>query len=85
MTTAHDFSVSDRAEKLYEQKLKSLLEPTHRGQFLAIEPESGDYFLSDDFDGAINASRSVHPDRLAYVMRIGYPAVMELGYAYDDR
>jgi hypothetical protein len=34
-----------RAELIYEQRLKEQLETYHRDSFVAIEPESGDYFL----------------------------------------
>jgi len=32
-----------RAETIYEQRLAGLLEPEHRNEFAAIEPESGSY------------------------------------------
>jgi len=31
--------------EFYEEQLKTLLEPTHNGEFVAIEPYSGQYFL----------------------------------------
>jgi hypothetical protein len=79
--TTHDFSVSERAERLYQEKLKPLFEPTHRGKFLAIEPESGDYFLDADLSAAFAKVRAAHPDRVSYLKRIGFPATVELGYS----
>ncbi len=35
----------ERGVKLYEERLKSELEPERNGEMLAVEVESGDYFL----------------------------------------
>ena len=34
-----------RAEEIYTARLRAVLEPEHIDEFVAIEPESGDYFL----------------------------------------
>ena len=34
-----------RGKAFYEKQLKTLLEPQREGEFLAIEPDSGCYFL----------------------------------------
>ena len=38
-------SVAARSKKIYEERLNSNLEPAHRDEFVAIEPDSGDFFL----------------------------------------
>ena len=73
--------VIDHAKKIYADKLQVALEVDHRGQFVAIEPESGDYFVSDTLDGAVQAARTRYPDRLSHTLRVGYPAALHLGYA----
>ena len=45
MVSAETKSVIDRAKRLYAEQLQALLEPGHRDRFIAIEPESGEYFL----------------------------------------
>jgi len=40
-------SVIDRAKRVYAERLQADLEAEHRDRFVAIEPESGDYFLGD--------------------------------------
>ena len=42
--------------------LAELLEPEHLDEFVAIEPESGDYFLGDTL-ARLSARRQLHPDR----------------------
>jgi hypothetical protein len=77
-STAED-DIAHRAEQIYERELRSQLEPTHRGEFLAIEPLSGDHYLGRTYNEAIQASRRAHPDRLCYCLRIGHPVAVELG------
>jgi hypothetical protein len=67
------------AEQLYESRLRAQLEPTHRDEFVAIEPESGDFFLGRTLSEAIGAARKAHPDRLAHAMRVGHAAALHFG------
>ena len=72
-------SVADQARKIYEERLKSELEPFHSNEFVAIEPESGDYFLGKTLSEAIGASRAKHPKKLAHAFRVGHRAAVHLG------
>jgi len=71
--------VAAKARELYEKTLRESLEQTHRGRFICIEPESGDFFLGDTFDSAVNQAIDAHPDRLTHTIRIGYAAALHLG------
>lgn len=71
-----------RAERLYETRLRSVLETEHADEFVAIEPDSGDYFLGKTLSEAIGAARQAHPDRLAHAMRVGHKAALHFG-AHD--
>lgn len=72
-------TIIGRAKELYEQRLKSQLEAEHMDRFVAIEPESGDYFLGDTFDEAVKSARTKHPTRLSHTIRIGHRAAFHLG------
>ena len=67
------------AEQLYQKKLRSLLEVTHRDEFVAIEPISGDYFLGKTLSEALGAARDAYPDRLSHTMRVGHQAALQFG------
>ena len=67
------------AELLYSNGLRAQLEPAHNGEFIAIEPVSGDYFLGGTYSEVIQAARRIHPDRLPYLMRVGTEAAVHLG------
>ncbi len=45
---------------------------------MAIEPESGEYFLGDTLDEAVRAARERHPSRLSHTVRVGHPAALHL-------
>jgi hypothetical protein len=68
-----------RAEEVYERKLKAKLEATHLNEFVAIEPDSGDYFLDRTLSEAAQGLRKAHPDRRGFIMRVGHPAALHIG------
>ena len=68
-----------RAEEVYATKLQSVLEPEHVDEFVAIEPESGDYFLGKTLSEATRAARNSHPHRLTHAMRVGHRAALHFG------
>ena len=71
--------VSINAKQLYESQLREHLERTALGCYVAIEPESGDYFLAPTFDEAVNRALDHYPDRLTHTIRIGHRAALHLG------
>ena len=79
MVSADTKSIIERAKRLYVGKLQAVLEPQHPNRFVAIEPESGDYFLGDTFDEAVKAAKSKHPSRLSHTIRIGHRAAFHMG------
>jgi len=79
MVTAVQFELIRAAEQLYADRLRSQLEPTHDGEFVAIEPVSGDYFLGRTLSDAIQGARRTHPSRLSYAMRVGTQPAIHLG------
>ncbi len=79
MVTTKTEDVVRRATQLYEERLRESLERSNRDDFLAIEPDSGDYFFGKTLTEAIQASRAAHPDRLAFALRIGHSAAVQIG------
>lgn len=74
-----DASIADRAKKIYEDRLKSVLEMTEADQFVAIEPESGEHFIGETLSEAIGKSRKKYPERLAHALRVGHNAAVHFG------
>jgi hypothetical protein len=72
-------SVIDRAKHIYATELQGDLESEHMNRFVAIEPESGEYFLADTFDEAVKSARTKYPSRLSHTIRIGHRAAFHIG------
>jgi hypothetical protein len=79
MVSTETKSVIDLAKQIYTNQLQTALEVQHMGRFVAIEPDSGDYFLGDTFDEAVNSARTKYPSRLTHTIRIGHRAALHLG------
>ena len=79
MVSAETKSVIDRAKQIYANRLQTDLESRHTGRFVAIEPESGEYFLGDTFDEAVKSARAKHPSRLSHTIWIGHRAAFHMG------
>lgn len=79
MPTNETAEVTRRAKQLYEETLRAELEVTNKDDFVAIEPDSGDYFFGKTLSEAIQAARREHPNRLAFAMRVGHDAAVQIG------
>jgi hypothetical protein len=79
MVSAETRSVIERARRIYAEQLQAALEAEHMNRFVAIEPESGEYFLGDTFDEAVKSAWTKYPSRLTYTLRIGHRAAFHIG------
>ena len=79
MATQESIAVARRAREIYEQRLRSELEASHPDEFVAIEPDSGDFFLGNTLSEAIQAARSAYCDKLAFAIRVGHTTAVDLG------
>ena len=73
-------NVAEQARRIYEERLRAILEQSHMNEFVAIEPISGEYFLGRTLSEAIGASRRKYPDRLAHALRVGHKAAIHFGF-----
>jgi hypothetical protein len=79
MVSADTKAVIEHAKRIYAEQLQAVLEPQHGNRFVAIEPESSEYFLGDTFDEAVKLARAKHPSRLTHTIRIGHRAAFHMG------
>lgn len=68
-----------RGQEYYDKFLRAELEPGHKGEFLVLEVESGEYELDADEAAALNRAMERHPDRVFYVLRVGHRAAHRIG------
>ena len=74
MNKANESGLSELTQlgiKFYEEHLKSSLEPDHNGEFVAIEPYSGEYFIEKKKLDAILKARAKMPEKLFFLAKVG--------------
>ena len=79
MISEESKAVAAAARTVYDSDLREELEREHAGRYVCIEPVSGECFLGDTFDEAVNAAIDAYPERLTHTLRIGYSAALHLG------
>lgn len=63
--------IVQEGEKIYEE-IKFQYEPQQNGKFLAIEVESRKAYLADSSADAVVLAKNDFPDKVFYVVKIGY-------------
>ncbi|MDA2919697.1 hypothetical protein MYX76_09445 [Desulfobacterota bacterium AH_259_B03_O07] len=67
--------LAQEGETIYQSRLKKKLEVKHRGEIIAIDVDSGKYFMGKTVLEAVEKGRQKYPNKLFHVIRVGYPAV----------
>jgi hypothetical protein len=76
-----DDGLAKSGQRLYDERLRELPELSHAGRYVAIEPISGKFFLSDTGTQVPLDARRALPETVFCSARIGYPAAETLaGY-----
>ena len=71
--------IGRRGQDYYEQFLRDKLEPEHTGKFLALDVETGEYEMDADEMTAIDRARARMPDKIFYILRVGYRTADRIG------
>ena len=71
--------IAARGEKIYQEKLRQVLEPAHIGKIAMINVDPGEYVLDADHLTALNRARARWPDAVFFGVRVGYPAIGHIG------
>lgn len=64
--------LGEEGERIYYEKLKPILEPKYNDKIIAIEVDSGDYFIGHSVIEALRKARDVYPDKLSHFMKVGF-------------
>jgi hypothetical protein len=68
----------EAANRIYE-RIRAGLEPAHRGEIVAIDPDSGDYFLGRTPLEACDEGHVKHPGKTFVLKRVGHPTTLVVG------
>ena len=78
-STTPNSTLDQDGEAFYEKHLKAALESQHSGEFVAIEPSSGRYFLGETATAALVAAHNAMPDSLFFLTRVGRTSAHKIG------
>jgi len=65
--------LAEEGNRIYEE-VKNEYEPQQNGKFLAIETATKNIYLGDTSSEAVEKARGAHPDKVFYVVKIGFSA-----------
>ena len=68
-----------RGEEIYDREIRARVEPQHRGKYLVIDIETGDYDMDTDELAVVRRVKAKHPGGTRCLLRVGYPYVHRLG------
>ncbi|MBT9149623.1 MAG: hypothetical protein AAGB97_09510 [Dehalococcoidia bacterium] len=71
--------VESKGEAIYGQQIRDKVEPKHKGKFLVIDIETGEYEINADDLVATKRLLAKHPNAVVYGLRIGFPTAYRIG------
>lgn len=69
-------TIARKGEGIYHARLKKLLESKYQGWYVAIEVDSGDYFLGQTTVEALEKAEEKYPHEKFYIVKVGFPAAI---------
>ncbi len=71
--------VATRGETIYRREIRDKVEPEHKGKFLVIDIETGEYEMNIDDLVATKRLLAKYPDAVVYGLQIGSPTAYRIG------
>ena len=75
--------IAEEGTKIYEQ-VKINYDPKEKGKFLAIDIESKNIYLGNTSAEAIELAREKHPNKIFYVVKIGFDVAETMARSFLD-
>ena len=75
LPTVYPEEIAQKGTHIY-RGISQQIEKEHWGSFVAIEVESGKYFIGETQIEAIEKAKKSFQDKIFYLMKIGFPAVV---------
>ncbi len=72
--------VAKAGQKIYDTRLKEMLEPESNGRFVAIEPETSGYFVGSTIVEALEKAELSSPNADFHVVRIGFAGAVSFNH-----
>ncbi len=76
--------IAEEGAKIYDQ-IKVQYDPQERGKFLAIDIESKDVYLGTSSADALELARQQHPNKVFYVVKIGFDVAETMARSFEHK
>ena len=76
---ARSFTLVEAGQAFYESQLRTELELSHTGEFVAIEPLAARYFLGHTATAALVAAHDAMPESQFFLTRVGGKTAHKIG------
>ena len=70
--------IAQLGNEIYQRQIRAQVLPHHKGKFLVLDIESGDYAIDDDDLSAEETLRARRPVGVLFGLRIGYTSAYTL-------
>lgn len=77
-TTYSNEELGRIAEEIYRRDIRDKVMPQHKGKFLILDIDTGDYEVDENDMRAVHILRARRPDGNLYGLRIGYTTAYTL-------
>lgn len=71
--------VASRGEAIYGEQIRDKVAPQHKGKFLVIDIETGEYEMHTEDLVATKRLLAKHPNAVIYGLRVGFPTAYRIG------
>lgn len=75
--------IAEEGTKIYEQ-IKVKYDPKEKGKFLAIDIDSKETYLGNTSAEALESAREHHPNKIFYIVKIGFDVAETMAKAFTN-
>ena len=77
--------IGARGEEIYQTQIRDKVDPKkHKGKFLVLDIETGDYEIDAEDLVATDRLLAKHPNAIIYGVRVGFPAAYGIGFSFME-
>ena len=83
-------TIAARGKEIYQQQIREKVEPQHKGKFLSVDIETGDYeidgscWITDDLSPSLRLLAK-RPEAVIYSLRIRFRAAHRIGFKFSSQ
>ena len=74
--------IADAGELIYAERYQAQLEPDRRGHFIAVDVTSGEGYVAEYPEQALQDARAAAPNGIFHLIRIGAPGAFDVNAVF---